>query len=105
MALNTFKCNCLIPLQFKGFIFHFPNATDNNLDEVRCYAGCPVAGEVRCHGCCDQFFSEQPSAVTLNLEGIHVVSMASYFVLYFMLSLELQCFCWCMSSEAKCMFL
>ena len=41
--------------------------------------GCDnAAGCVKCSGSGQQFFSEQLAAVTLNLEGIHVVSIVSY---------------------------
>ena len=34
-----------------------------------------TVGGVRCGGSCIQFFGEQLASVTLNLEGIHVVSV------------------------------
>lgn len=41
---------------------------------------CDVVDGVICSGSCDQFFAEQLAAVTLNLEGVHVVSIVVYTV-------------------------
>jgi len=50
----------------------FCSVVSNRTEKVVTYG---AAGCVKCCGASQQFFSEDLAAVTLNLEGVHVVSI------------------------------